>query len=267
MVKLHQTRLASSLNYTSPYDYFGLEVWGSIDLLGGKVVRLVKGDPTSTIVYSNNPVHVARKLSSIGLDGLHIVDIDAALGRGRNIEIIKTIIENVNIKTQVGGGIRTVEMATSLLEMGVSRIVIGTALFTNQQLIKDILGSYDSEKVVAALDYGKGGVVYKGWSLIAHMTLEEGYNMVKELSIKYVLATAVERDGTMMGPDLELLSKLSPEDRAITYASGGISTPQEVSELAKLNFKGIILGRALYEGLVPPGDLVKAARQGEVASG
>jgi len=110
-----------------------LEVWGSIDLLGGKVVRLVKGDPTSTIVYSNNPLHVARKLSSLGLDGLHIVDIDAALGRGRNTEIIKSIIENTNMKTQVGGGIRTFETAASLLDMGVSRVVIGTALFTNHK--------------------------------------------------------------------------------------------------------------------------------------
>ncbi len=244
-----------------------MEVWGSIDLLGGKVVRLVKGDPTSTIVYSNNPLHVARKLSSLGLDGLHIVDIDAALGRGRNTEIIKSIIENVNMKTQVGGGIRTFEMAASLLDMGVTRVVIGTALFTNHKLVTDIVSSYDSERVVAALDYGRGGIVYKGWSLVAHMSLFEGYSMIRELSIKYVLVTAIERDGTMMGPDLELLSKLKPEDRAMTYASGGISTPQEISELARLNFKGIILGRALYEGLVPPNDLITAARQRDLATG
>jgi phosphoribosylformimino-5-aminoimidazole carboxamide ribotide isomerase len=244
-----------------------LEVWGSIDLLGGKVVRLVKGDPTSTTVYSNNPLHVARKLSSLGLDGLHIVDIDAALGRGRNTEIIKSIIENTNMKTQVGGGIRTFETAASLLDMGVSRVVIGTALFTNHKLVTDIMSSYGPERVVAALDYGRGGIVYKGWSLVAHMNLFEGYSLVKELSIKHVLVTAVERDGTMMGPDLELLSKLNPEDRAITYASGGISTPQEVSELARLSFKGVILGRALYEGLVPPSDLIAAARQRGIATG
>jgi len=244
-----------------------LEVWGSIDLLGGKVVRLVKGDPSSIIVYSNNPLHVARKLSSLNLDGLHIVDIDAALSRGRNTEIIKTIIEKVGIKTQVGGGIRTLEVATSLLDMGVSRIVVGTALFTNHKLVTDIISSYGSERVVAALDYGRGGIVYKGWSLVAQMNLFEGYRMVKDLSIKYVLLTAVERDGTMMGPDLELLSRLSPEDRAMTYASGGISTPQEVSELVRLNFKGVILGRALYEGLVPSNDLISAARQRDLASG
>ncbi len=243
-----------------------MEVWGSIDLLEGRVVRLVKGDPTNTVIYSNNPIHVARKLSTLGLDGLHIVDIDAALGKGRNTEIIKTIVENVNTKTQVGGGIRTLEIATKILDMGVNRVVIGTALFTNHKLVSDIISSYGPERVVAALDYGRGGVVYKGWCLKAHMSLIEGYNMVKELSLKYVLVTAIERDGTMTGPDIESLSKLAPEDRAMTYASGGISTPQEVSELAKLNFRGIILGRALYEGLVPPNELISAARKNSLAT-
>lgn len=240
-----------------------MEVWASIDLLEGKVVRLVKGDIASTIVYSTNPLHVAKKLESLGFDGIHIVNLDAALGIGEdNTDLIKEIVSSLaDTRIQVGGGLRSREAASALLEMGVDRVVIGTLIFTNSEVVSGLVGEYGAERIVAALDHQGGRVVYRGWKKSSDLRLSDGYKLIRELGLKYVLATSVERDGTLMGPDRLSLMGLTPEERGMTYVSGGISSPEDVKELSLMGVRGVIIGRAIYEDLIPPSEFVRTVRE------
>jgi len=239
-----------------------VEVWASIDLLEGNVVRLIRGEIGNAIVYSTNPLHVVRKLTSYGFDGFHIVDLDRALGRGSNLETIRRILQELRgFKVQLGGGMRDRASIGEALALNVDRVVLGTVLVTSPSLVQELVQEHSGERFVAALDYDPSGtVVYNGWTSRAAMQLSEGYRLVRSLGIRYVLATSVANDGTLSGPDVGRLSRLSPEDRAMTYVSGGISSVSHIRELRSLGVRGVVLGRVLYEQLVSPRNLIEAAR-------
>jgi phosphoribosylformimino-5-aminoimidazole carboxamide ribotide isomerase len=238
-----------------------MELWVSIDILEGRVVRLIKGDLGNMFVYSNNPAYVASQLASTDIDGIHVVDIDAALNRGDNMEVLKEIVKNAEGKAvQVGGGLRTRERVEAVFKIGVDRIVVGTILFKNRELVKELVRDYGPERLVAALDFNSEGIVYEGWSMTSLMRVEEGFRLVDDLSLKYILMTSVERDGTLEGPDLRFFEKVPAERRGSIYASGGITTPREVKILSSIGYRGVVLGRAYYEKLAPIRDYIKAAK-------
>ncbi|MFZ8858824.1 MAG: 1-(5-phosphoribosyl)-5-[(5-phosphoribosylamino)methylideneamino] imidazole-4-carboxamide isomerase [Candidatus Caldarchaeales archaeon] len=239
-----------------------LEVWASIDLLEGNVVRLIRGEVGNAIVYSTKPLHVVRKLTSYGFDGFHIVDLDRALGRGSNFELIKSILPELRgFKVQLGGGMRDRESITSALTLDVDRVVLGTVLMKSPSLVRELVEGYSGDRFVAALDYDQTGtVVYNGWTSRARMRLKEGYAHVRALGIMHVLATSVANDGTLSGPDLGRLMELDEGERSITYVSGGISSVSHIRALKSLGVRGAVLGRVLYEQLVSPRSLIGAAR-------
>ncbi|MEM4590763.1 MAG: 1-(5-phosphoribosyl)-5-[(5-phosphoribosylamino)methylideneamino] imidazole-4-carboxamide isomerase [Nitrososphaerota archaeon] len=240
-----------------------MEVWVSIDLLEGRVVRLVKGELENMMVYSNNPAYVARQLSATEIDGIHVVDIDAALNRGSNLEVIKDIVKNAGDKQiQVGGGLRTREKIQKVFDIGADRIIVGTILFKGRELVSELVRDFGAEKFVAALDFNREGIVYEGWSMTSYMKLDEGFKLVEDLSLKYILMTSVERDGTLQGPDMGFYEKIPLEKRRVIYVSGGVTTPREVRALSRINYRGVILGRAYYEKLAPIREYVKAAKGG-----
>ena len=239
-----------------------MEVWASIDLLEGNVVRLIRGEMGNAIVYSTKPLHVVRKLTSYGFDGFHIVDLDRALGRGSNFELIRNILPELRgFKVQLGGGMRDRDSIKDALALGVDRVVLGTVLVRSPSLVRELVEEYSGDRFVAALDYDQtGSVVYNGWTSRARMRLEEGYAQVRALGIRHVLATSVANDGTLSGPDLVRLKELGEEERSITYVSGGISSVSHIRALKSLGVKGVVLGRVLYEQLVSPRSLIEAAR-------
>jgi phosphoribosylformimino-5-aminoimidazole carboxamide ribotide isomerase len=238
-----------------------MEIWVSIDLLEGRVVRLVKGELGNMLVYSSNPAYVASQLASTDIDGVHVVDIDAALNRGSNEQTIKEIIKSARPKMlQVGGGFRNIEKIKRVLDWGVDRVVIGTLLFKAPEVVREILDTYGRERVTGALDFDAGEIVYEGWTMKSLTKLEDGLRLVENLSLRYILMTSVKRDGTLEGPDLSVFERIPEQRRGDIYASGGIATPLEVRRLARLGYKGVILGRAYYEKLAPLKEYVKAAK-------
>jgi phosphoribosylformimino-5-aminoimidazole carboxamide ribotide isomerase len=238
-----------------------MEIWVSIDLLEGRVVRLVKGELGNMLVYSSNPAYVASQLASTDIDGVHVVDIDAALNRGSNEQTIKEIIKSARPKMlQVGGGFRNIEKIKRVLDWGVDRVVIGTLLFKAPEVVREILDTYGRERVTGALDFDAGEIVYEGWTMKSLTKLEDGLRLVENLSLRYILMTSVKRDGTLEGPDLSVFESIPEQRRGDIYASGGIATPLEVRRLARLGYKGVILGRAYYEKLAPLKEYVKAAK-------
>jgi len=225
-----------------------LEIIPSIDLLKGKVVRLIKGDPNFSKIYSDDPVATSIKWMNLGAKTLHVVDLDAALSSGSNLAIVKKIVNAVKIPIQLGGGLRSVEKIREVLGLGVDRAVVGTMAFLNSNSISELVLKYGSERIVVALDYRLNHVMVSGWRCEVDMTVGEALKYFKDLGVKRFLLTCIERDGTLKGPDLETLYSASSLEGVEIFASGGVSSLRDLHMLKEVGVEGVIVGRALYEG-------------------
>jgi len=223
-----------------------MKIIPAIDLMDGQVVRLVKGDPKNKTVYSSNPLEIAKKWQSAGADMLHIVDLDATLGRGSNLEIIKKMLSELNVPVEVAGGLRD---ESTILEIGktADRIVLGTLAFKDKETVLKISDSLGKKKIVISVDQIDGKIAVDGWQQSTEITLLDGMNEFLQLGFTEFLLTSISRDGTMQGPDIESLQKACSLENANVIASGGVSSIDDVQQLKALNPYGVILGKALYE--------------------
>ncbi|MEM0329249.1 MAG: 1-(5-phosphoribosyl)-5-[(5-phosphoribosylamino)methylideneamino]imidazole-4-carboxamide isomerase [Nitrososphaerota archaeon] len=230
----------------------------SIDLMDGKVVRLLRGDPRQARFYDNigDPVTIAKTWESMGAQLIHVVDLDAALGRGDNVRIMKEIISAVKIPIQVGGGIRSIERARQLISLGAGRIVIGSLAFKDVNALEALLDEVGPERIVVALDHSMGIVMIDGWRENTGMRLREAAKMFIDMGVSFLLITSIQKDGSLTGPDIENLRKVL-DLNARVMASGGIRCLEDIMVLKELGVYGVIVGRALYEGCL---DLREALR-------
>jgi len=235
-----------------------MKIIPAIDLMDGQVVRLVKGDPNNKTVYSNNPLEIAKKWQSAGADMLHIVDLDATLGRGSNLEIIKKMLSELNVPVEVAGGLRD---ESTILEIGktADRIVLGTLAFKDKETVLKISDSLGKKKIVISVDQIDGKIVVNGWQKSTETMLLDGMNEFLQLGFSEFLLTSISRDGTMQGPDIESLQKACSLENANVIASGGVSGIDDVKQLKKLNLYGVILGKALYENKISIEEAKKVA--------
>jgi phosphoribosylformimino-5-aminoimidazole carboxamide ribotide isomerase len=225
-----------------------MEIIPSIDLYGGKVVRLVKGDPKAVTIYSNDPVNTAERWAQEGVHAIHVVDLDSALGTGTdNREHILKIISAVKIPVQVGGGIRDLQYASVLLKLGVARIVLGTLAFKDPAVVKKIATSFGYQKVAVALDYVGEDVMVRGWTTSTGISIRDAVTKFQNLGVNIFLMTSVERDGTLIGPDYRTLRNILSISPVKLIASGGISSLHDLLHLKEIGVYGAIIGKALYE--------------------
>lgn len=230
-----------------------------MDLLKGKVVRLVRGDPGQMKVYSVDPVATALRWEEEGASALHIIDLDATLERGSNLNLVEEIAAIVHISVQVGGGIRDASYASRLLDKGVNRILLGTLAFRDAEAVSGLLKKYGDDRVMVALDYRRGKVMTRGWRQ-EEAPLHKALLRFQGLGVKYFLLTDIQRDGTLEGPDLETLAHACRTPRIQVVASGGVRDLTDLAELKRIGVAGVVIGKALYEGMV---SLKEAARVGE----
>jgi len=221
----------------------------AIDLMDGQVVRLVKGDPSKKTVYSNDPIGIAKKWQSAGADMLHIVDLDATLGRGTNIQIIKKMIEELNLPVQVAGGLRDENTISEVCEWAM-RVVLGTIAFQDKDALLRVAKNLGKDKIVISVDHVDGNIVINGWQEKTETQLIDGMNKFLNLGFSNFLVTNVSKDGTMQGPDLKNLQKACSFENANVIASGGISNIEDVKNVKDTNAFGVILGKALYENKI-----------------
>jgi phosphoribosylformimino-5-aminoimidazole carboxamide ribotide isomerase len=226
-----------------------MKIIPAIDLMNGQVVRLYKGDPKQKTVYSDNPVEIAKKWEANGADMLHIVDLDATLGIGSNISIIKKILEEISIPVEVAGGLRDESLILDVVKIS-NRVVLGTLAFKDKELLKKLLLSLGSEKIVISVDHIDGEIVINGWQDRTGIKLIDAIKEFLEMGFTEFLLTNVSRDGTMDGPDLEFLEQACNLSKTNVIASGGISNIDDVKAVKEKNAFGVILGKALYENKI-----------------
>ena len=226
-----------------------MKVIPAIDLMNGQVVRLYKGDPNHKTVYSNNPIEVAKKWEANGADMLHLVDLDATLGRGSNLLIIKKILEQITIPIQVAGGLRDESIIMDVSKIS-NRVVLGTLAFKDKSTLKKLLTNLGPEKIVISVDHIDGKIVTHGWQKEEGIKLIDAMQEFLAMGFSEFLLTNVSRDGTLEGPDLEFLDQVCQLDNSHVIASGGISNIKDIQDVKQKNAFGVILGKALYENKI-----------------
>ncbi len=226
-----------------------MKIIPAIDLMNGQVVRLYKGDPKQKTVYGDNPVEIAKKWEANGADMLHIVDLDATLGIGSNLSIIKKILKEISIPVEVAGGLRDESLILDVVKIS-NRVVIGTLAFKDKELLKKLLLSLGSEKIVISVDHIDGEIVIHGWQNKTGIKLIDAIKEFLDMGFTEFLLTNVSRDGTLAGPDLEFLEQACNLDKTNVIASGGISNVDDVKDVKEKNAFGVILGKALYENKI-----------------
>ena len=233
-----------------------MKIIPAIDLMGGKVVRLYKGDPNQKTIYSTNPVQIAKQWESDGADILHLVDLDATLGLGSNLDIIKKVLETVSIPVEVAGGLRDKSLVTEVANLS-ERIVLGTLAFKDKSLLKSLLSELGPKKIVISVDHKDGEIVIHGWQKDTGIKLIPAIKEFLDMGFTEFLLTNVSRDGTLEGPDLEFLEQACNLPNAHIIASGGISNVDDIQKVKEKNAFGVILGKALYENRLSIGDAKK----------
>jgi phosphoribosylformimino-5-aminoimidazole carboxamide ribotide isomerase len=235
-------------------------IYPAIDLLDGRCVRLRQGRFDEAIVHSDDPLSVARGWVDQGAEALHIVDLDGArLGKAKNLEWIYRIRERVQARIQVGGGVRTFSVANRLLEAGIDRIVLGTAAVEEPRLIYKLLEHFGPDQVAAALDLRDERLVVQGRGVEATPHLEDVLTNLSTIGLRWIVCTDVMRDGTLIGPSLDLARRMISEG-FLVIIGGGVATADDVVTIRRTGAVGCIVGTALYGGMLLLAEAIEAGR-------
>lgn len=236
-----------------------MDVIPAIDIRGGRAVRLTEGNFQSETVYGDDPLAIAHRHRQAGAKRVHVVDLDAALGRGvNNREVVSRIVAEAGVEVQVAGGVRDESAATAWLEAGAAAIVMGTAAIRDPELFSASASSHPG-RVMGALDLRGGTPQVSGWTDSEAIELHELLAGWDSLPLAGIILTVVERDGTFAGPDLESLRQtVASTGHRVIYA-GGIANLDDVRAVAQAGAWGVIIGKAIYEGRV---DLAAALSAG-----
>jgi phosphoribosylformimino-5-aminoimidazole carboxamide ribotide isomerase len=222
----------------------------AIDLMNSKIVRLTRGEAKTAKIYDQfgSPVETAMRWRDEGAAKLHIIDLDAAFGKGNNHAVIAEIAKNIALSIQVGGGIRSFEIAEKLFRTGISQVILGSLAFSDSSVIGKLQGKFGKESVVVALDNKDGRIMVEGWKTATALTVKDALEKFTALGVERFLITSIAQDGMLSGPDLETLSEAVKFSGAKIIAAGGIGSINDLSALKRIGVEGAVIGKALYEG-------------------
>lgn len=227
-----------------------MKIYPAIDIRGGNVVRLLQGDYDRETVYSLNPVEVARKFKEAGATCLHVVDLDGALeGDLINKDIIKRIVSETGLYVEAGGGVRSLQRIEQYLSAGVSRVILGSAAAENFTLVVDAVKFFGG-KVAVGVDAKDGKMAVHGWKKVTDIDAVDFCRKLREVGLHTVIYTDISRDGMLGGANLAAYEELVKIKGLRIIASGGISGTDEIKKLTAMNVRGVVLGKALYDGVL-----------------
>ncbi|MVN86960.1 1-(5-phosphoribosyl)-5-[(5-phosphoribosylamino)methylideneamino]imidazole-4-carboxamide isomerase [Deinococcus sp. HMF7620] len=233
-----------------------------VDIQSGRAVRLYEGDPERETVYFESPLEAARHWAGLGAGLVHLVDLDAATGRGENRAVIRQVAAELGVPVEVGGGIRSRDAAEELLALGVERVVIGTAAVKNPELVRDLIAAHGPERVVVSLDARGLEVATHGWAQGSGLEVAELTPVLAGAGLETLIFTDVTRDGTLRGLDRDLMRQVRQLWTNTLIVGGGVADVADVALLQGERIEGAIVGRAIYEGTLPyPVELGVGTRQ------
>jgi len=227
-----------------------MQVLPAIDLKGGQVVRLLRGDFEQSTVYEENPVAVAKRWESEGAKWIHVVDLDGAFqGEPKNLKWVKEITQSVGCSIECGGGVRAPETIEALLAYGVKRVILGTRAILSETFLRDCIRDFGSH-IAVSIDARENKLTTHGWTETISMDAPTTAKRLEEMGLAIVICTDVGKDGTLEGPNLSLYEKIVQAASIPYIVSGGIASLNDITTLLKLKGRrpwGVIVGRALYE--------------------
>lgn len=226
-----------------------IEIVPAVDVQGGRAVRLFEGDPDRETVYFDAPMDAARHWVDLGATSLHLVDLDAALGRGDNVDVIRDVARMVDVVTEVGGGVRSVEVAERWLGV-VDRVVLGTVVLSDPTVVDTLLARFGPERVVVSVDARDGFVAVKGWREVTDVAATDLAARMARKGVTELIFTDVGRDGTLQGVDAAPVQAVRDAFPHRLVAGGGVATAADLDTYERIGLQAAIVGRALYEGTV-----------------
>ena len=223
-------------------------IFPAIDLIDGKAVRLRKGDYNEVTVYSDSPADVAASFEEKGARFLHVVDLDGAKdGTTANFQTVRDIIERTGLSVEIGGGVRDIERVKKYMDIGVDRVIIGTAAVTDPEFLAEAVKLY-GDRIVVGVDVKDGFVAIKGWLEISEVSCFDFCEKLSKMGVNTVICTDISKDGMMSGTNVELYRQLKERFGMNIIASGGVSSIDDVRALSEMDIFGAIVGKALYTG-------------------
>ena len=220
----------------------------ALDLKDRKCVQLVGGDPKKKLIEEDNPLGIAEYWEDSGAGRLHLIDLDGAIvGRRLNEDIVKNIVERLEIPVEFGGGLRSIEDAGAFLDMGVEKIILGTMALKNPEVLEKLSEKYGTERIIIALDSKDGYVVIKGWTEGTGQRASEIVRRFEPYAAE-VLFTDVDVEGQMAGVDEALIKEVIDATNLGVLVSGGITTIDDIKKVRNLGASGVVIGSALYTG-------------------
>lgn len=232
----------------------------AVDLRDGACVQLVGGSFAQERVRLENPVDVARSWEHYGFHRLHVVDLDAATGRGSNISVVRSLLFDSGVPIQVGGGVRSSELVQELLDAGAQSVIVGTRAIEEPEWLAELAARHPGE-IIVACDVRERRVTTRGWAHTLPVDILDVVEELNSLPLAGLLVTAVHREGQMQGTDLPLMEDVAESSNFPVYASGGVATMQDMRALEHRGLAGVVIGMALYTGALDP--VVLAGEFGE----
>ncbi len=233
----------------------------AIDLKGGKCVRLYQGEMGTAKIYSDSPEDTARKWESLGAKMLHVVDLDGAMaGEPRNLGAISRILQAIEIPIELGGGIRDEKIVEDYLQLGVSKVILGTAAYQNCEMFRRVCARFPG-RIAVGIDARGGFVAVQGWQEVTELRALDLARELEDAGASHIIYTDIARDGALSGPNLGATAQLAEAVSIPVVLSGGMHSHEDLKAAAKLEDKGVkavILGRSIYEGTI---DLAKAVKE------
>jgi len=235
-------------------------IFPAIDIIGGKAVRLYKGDYAKMTVYNDDPAAVAADFKSCGAEYIHLVDLEGAKdGTTPNFDTVCRIKRSSGLFCEIGGGIRSMEVIDRYIEAGIDRVILGTAAVTNPEFLEAAIKKY-GEKIAVGIDIKDGFVAIKGWLEKSEFEAFEFCERMQKMGVSTLICTDISKDGAMQGTNHELYKELSKRFNLNITASGGVSSLEDVRRLREQGIYGAIIGKAYYTGDINLKEAVEVAK-------
>ena len=235
-----------------------MKIFPAIDIKDKKCVRLIKGDFDNKTEYEMSPVEQAGKYKNYGFKNLHIVDLDGALtGETVNLSIIQEIVSRFDLKIEVGGGVRNFESIQKYIDVGVEKVILGSAAIKNKNFLKEACEKFPN-KIALGLDAQDGYLSISGWKEHSNQLTLDYLKEVNDFGASRLIYTDINRDGMKQSPNFEETSKVADKSNCPVIISGGVSSLDDIKKAKSLkNIEGIIVGKAIYDGDIKLDELVK----------